>query len=794
MGNRSMKFDVTEKSINISIREFASSMNLENSSNYVSYRLRTKIGQDSHKIYQENVKEGVETEYYINFTYKVGDWDLKLRGRADVVHIKKKSVRVEEIKSVTSNLENYDEDSINPAYEMQLQLYSHYFKKYENFSQVDAVMVLIDTKGNTKEIEIETRNLDDFLQEYGQALVDYVSELENQKNLRSKRADLLKFPFSKYRPKQKEIISKVDEAIRNRGRILLSAPSGLGKTLATLYPALKYTLQNDLRLFVVTSKTTQQEIYKLTLDKMLAKNSDFNAIILTAKSKMCHVDENNCVNNDCKYLENYMNSDNQEVIADLLQHKIIDERLVKEEADKYDYCPFELSLDASLGCDIIIGDYNYSFHPRIQLQRYFHQDYRDSIIIVDEAHNLPTRANEYYSLGISIFEIYKVVEFLESSDMPKRFKTNGKTLLMKFYRYIQTFKDQIPDFNHVEHAQVKFDEKLIVELQKEFDNYTIKYIDYLMEMSSGELSKDALIYFSDKFKFFTNLLKVSDQAEFSQIYDVSSANMRILCKSSGKMLAEQFKGFHSVIVQSATINPFEYFSHMLGLPKKTTILDYPSPFPKKNQLFLIFPEISTKYKERNYHVNTIVKVILETVSLKKGNYLLFFPSFAFLNTVKLVLEKESLKQKLLVQEGKMSDYRRKSFLKKLKSKKDNYLLLAVLGGIFSEGVDYPGVMASGAFICGPGLPSYNFDQELKKQYFQSEFDKGFEYAYKNPGLTKVIQAAGRIFRTPKDRGFVLLMGYRFATDYYKISLPTYWDLKTSKDPVGEIGEFWDSFE
>jgi DNA excision repair protein ERCC-2 len=234
----------------------------------------------------------------------------------------------------------------------------------------------------------------------------------------------------------------------------------------------------------------------------------------------------------------------------------------------------------------------------------------------------------------------------------------------------------------------------------------------------------------------------------------------------------------------------EYFQKMVGFPGSTKKLQFNSPFSQQNRLYLLIPYLSTRYEDRQESYDQIAKIICDSVNIKKGNYLAFFPSFTYLKAVQREIEARSISNELIVQERKMSESKRRNYLKNLKDSEKNYLLLAVHGGIFSEGVDFIGDMAIGAFIIGPGLPAYSMEQELRQKYFEFKWKKGFEYAYRNPGIMKVIQAAGRIFRTANDRGFVILIGHRFSIPYYNKIIPKDWKIEDPPDFINRIQEFW----
>jgi len=291
-------------------------------------------------------------------------------------------------------------------------------------------------------------------------------------------------------------------------------------------------------------------------------------------------------------------------------------------------------------------------------------------------------------------------------------------------------------------------------------------------------------------RHFVSILKESDSPEYSELLYIKEGKIKILCKSAAPILEKQISGFHSVIMQSATLFPLDYFQKMLGFPSSAQKMQFPSPFAQKNRLYLLMPNLSTKYEDREESYDLIASTISRAVKVREGNYLAFFPSFAYLKAVQREIEVHNLSVKLMVQSRKMSEAKRRKYLKMLKHPTEKYFLLAVHGGIFSEGVDFAGDMAIGVFIIGPGLPSYSKEQELMRDYFDFKWKKGFEYAYRNPGMMKVIQAAGKVFRTNTDRGFVMLIGHRFSTPYYNNVLPGDWIIEQPTDLIKRIQTFW----
>ncbi|MHA1319806.1 MAG: ATP-dependent DNA helicase [Promethearchaeota archaeon] len=601
------------------------------------------------------------------------------------------------------------------------------------------------------------------------------------------------FPFEKYRVNQEEIVKKVLKCIQKRERLMLLAPSGLGKTVGTLFPALKYALKNNLYVFVITSKTTQQHIYRDTLRIFAKKKAQFNSIILTAKEKLCINSAFTCERSLCPYIENYNKVSLDKIVSEMLTKQVIDARYIRKVAKAHTVCPFEISLDCSLHCDVIVGDYNYVFHPFIRLKRFFDQKYDNIILIVDEAHNLPFRAMTYYSPEITMESLSNVSNYLQSLHMPKSIEKIGIDIYQKITNYILDLIKPYSDKTIKKPILGKFDKTFFRAVVKELEDFILYYIQaYTSRQGFQPGKKETVLEFDFNFRQFTTILKESNSPEYSELLYIKDEKIKILCKSAAPKLEKQTAGFHSVIVQSATLFPLEYFQKMIGYPSSARKIQYPSPFAQQNRLYLIMPKLSTKYEDRRESYDLIASLIFKTVNVKEGNYLAFFPSFAYLKAVQREIETLPLSVKLIVQERKMSEAKRRNYLKKLQNSDEKHLLLAVHGGIFSEGVDFTGDMAIGTFIIGPGLPAYSKEQELMREYYDLKWKKGFEYAYRNPGMMKVIQAAGRIFRTSTDRGFVMLIGHRFRTTYYNSVLPSDWKIEQPPDLIKRIQIFWEA--
>jgi len=783
-----------QKEFHISIKDVIyASLERNYLTSTIPLRIRASKGTELHQAFQDNRKKTEKTfqrEVLVKFQTKIQGWNFIISGRADIVYEKEGILIIEEIKSVL-NLEDFSlESQTAEEYRQQLLLYGHYFLQLGKPIQCHLVLIDVYTE-KTKIIDIPTQDLSAYIQKQCETILASWEKERKLKAEQRNRAETIVFPFEKYRPNQEEIIQKTTQCLQERDRLMLLAPSGLGKTIGTLFPALIYALKKNKRVFVITSKTTQQHIYRETLRIFTKKKAKFNSIILTAKEKMCVNSAFICEKSLCPYLDNYGKVSLDKIVSEMLTKQVIDARYIRKMARSHTVCPFEISLDCALYCDVIVGDYNYVFHPYIKLKRFFDRPYDDIILIVDEAHNLPFRAMTYYSPEITLQSLTDVINYLRSLHVSNSIEKKGVAIYQQITKVIMDMFNQFPDLETKKPVLVKFDKNFFRKILKDSDQFILSYIQaYTFQQGFQPGGKDKIIEFALNLRQFSTILQESDSPEYSELLYIKEKKIKILCKSAAPKLEKQITGFHSVIIQSATLFPLDYFRQMIGFPSSAQKIQYNSPFSQQNRLYLLMPNLSTKYEDRQDSYDLIARAICNAINVKKGNYLAFFPSFAYLKAVQREIETRSISIELIVQERKMSESKRKKYLKKLQTPNKNYLLLAVHGGIFSEGVDFIGDMAIGAFIIGPGLPAFSMEQELMQKYFDLKWKKGFEYAYRNPGMIKVIQAAGRIFRTSTDRGFVMLIGHRFSTPYYKSVLPTDWNIKQPPDLIKCIQKFW----
>ncbi|TFG19589.1 MAG: hypothetical protein EU530_05855, partial [Promethearchaeota archaeon] len=598
-----MKVDNQKHQIQISIRELIyPDIRSQAVGPSLPFYLRTSKGTQIHSNYQEmsklekkQTKTSVKTEYRVKITRKVKNWVFTITGRTDLVQITGNTISVEEIKSV-NHIQSFSLDAENALlYKLQLLFYAQHFKDTYPNKAIECKLVIIDVF--TEEQKVHNIPFNSVLPELDAKCAELLKNIHEDSQYstkRKKRVDSIVFPFDHMRPHQQEIIQTVHSVLDMKQALMLSAPSGIGKTVGTLFPALQYTIGKGKRLFVLTSKTTQQQMYLETLRLFVHKKGKLNAIILTAKEKMCLNTTYNCDPEHCPYADSYP-EDYESVIKSMLKTKVLTSRYIRKKAKEHKICPFELSLDCSLYCDVIVGDFNYVFSPVIKLQRFFKGKYNDCICIIDEAHNLPDRAREYYSPELSQTMVAECIGFI----LTQSFKPKMRNAIINKLKELDSFIDNvIASLNNpgLRVASVNIDKAAVAKLLEDLEKLVVDYVgNFFQQLDLEPMAGDPFVIFVKQVHFFYQILEQCYLDEFEQLVYPIDRKIKIFCKSAANFLKKQMKGFHSVIAQSATLHPVGYYREMLGLPENTEILQYTSPFPQENRLYMDFPFVSTRY-------------------------------------------------------------------------------------------------------------------------------------------------------------------------------------------------------
>lgn len=745
---------------------------------------RLWIGSELHRRLQsefETAEPGYRSEVPVELELEVDGWTVELIGRADgVVFEDERPVRVDEIKTLhfAVDLHNlYIEERLD-RYRRQAALYAFILTGDGAPPAVRLILVdIVSTEEKDEEVIWSPDEVRSWLRQRLHRLIAQETRRLNRLDELREAADLIPFPHDEMRPVQKPIGDEVTDSLEHSRHLLIRAPTGCGKTAAVLHPALRAALSKGHRLFFLTAKTLQQKIAVETVRSM--QDGLFRSLQLRAKGKMCANTEMICHEEFCPYAKEYgVKLVRSKLIENLLEdcdHQDPDE--VFETARNHEVCPFEVSLDLLPQIDLVVCDYNYVFDPVIGLGAVLNEGaLRNAVLVIDEAHNLVDRSREYYSPTISSGQIDRTLEHLATRS--NAVFENLAALVRELSEYVTATVELAFEEQRGDEALASFDPQTISDLRIAFDGAMLSYFLYKREQEMWTADDPILDLFFSLTHFHRVLsLGGSEFVHLARRASDGQVSLRIFCLDAARFVGEIIDESAGVIAMSATLEPFDFYRDLLGFdPHRTSSLYVPSPFPAENRLVMAIDDVDTTWRRRTANYDRIASW-LRRLSNPQGNVLALFPSYAFLNAIHDRLHMPH--HKILAQNSGSSDAEQRRILEALKGEQ-SHLLLAVLGGIFAEGVDYPGRMLSQVVVVSPGLPQFNMERELLKAYYQETYEHGFGYAYLIPGMTRVVQAAGRLIRSETDRGVITFVGKRFVDSRYARLLPEEW---VDEDPT-----------
>jgi DNA excision repair protein ERCC-2 len=761
---------------------------------------RLWIGSELHRRIQQSLVEDepdFRAEVALELEHEVDGWTVRLSGRADgVAYREGRAVRVDEIKTLhfAVDLHNlYAEERLD-RFRRQAALYAFMAAGDDPPPTVRLILVdIVTTEARDEEVPWSPDEVRAWLRQQVHRLV--AREQRRLRRLEELRAsaELIPFPHPETRPAQVTIGDAVAEALELGRHLLVRAPTGCGKTAAVLHPALKAALARGHRLFVLTAKTLQQKIAVDTARAM--QDGLFRSLQLRAKGKMCANAEMICHEEFCPYAREYgvklVRSQLVETLLADSDHQDPDQ--VFGAARNHEMCPFEVSLDLLPHVDLVVCDYNYVFDPVIGLGAVLHEGaLRNAVLVIDEAHNLVDRSREYYSPEIRAETLERADEYLRTRSNPVF--DDLAALVRELAGLVDTWVDDALDDDRAGEVTTIFDPEAVADLRIAFDGAMLSYFLYKREHELWISDDPALDLFFELSHFHRVLALGGDEfVHLARRAPDRRASLRIFCLDASRFVGEILDESAGTVAMSATLEPFDFYRDLLGFdPHRTSTLYVPSPFPAENRLVLAIDDVDTTWKRRAAHYDRIASWI-GRLAHPRSNVLVLFPSYAFLDAVSDRLS--APRHRLLVQRPGSSDGDQREFLAALDNG-DPHLLLAVLGGIFAEGVDYPGRMLSQVIVVSPGLPQFNLERELLKAYYQEIYGHGFGYAYLIPGMTRVVQAAGRLIRSDTDRGVITLVGRRFLDPRYARLLPEEWldgdpTCLLNPDPERAVRDFFD---
>jgi DNA excision repair protein ERCC-2 len=751
-------------------------------------RDRAQAGTQGHKYVQESRPEDYQKEVEITYRVDGGELPIEIRGRIDGVYTTHEPVVIEEIKTTTLALDQITEGH-NPLHWAQAQCYAYMLTQQENLSAVGIQLTYfqLDSKAEkTFERQFTARELEIFFDELITPYLAWFKGVRKRQAQRDQSIQALEFPYSNYRSGQRAMAVAVYRAIRDQDRLYTQAPTGVGKTIATLFPAVKALgLGLADKIFYLTAKTPGRLVAEETLEDLRQAGLQFKSVTLTAKEKICFCPPVNCDPDECIYARDYFGKV-KHALAEIDHHEAFNRPLIEQLARQHEVCPFEFSLDLALWVDCIICDYNYVFDPRVYLRRFFDFSTDHYVFLVDEAHNLPDRARSMYSAELDKQTVLALRRVLKEHlpVLAKKLNAINKLLLEK--RKACQAEEQTALVEH----------ELPEELLQAVREFNQKAEDWLVLNQPTEFRQELLDF------YFTcnNYLRTAEYFDtfyVSYFERLGQANLtaKLFCLDPAPMLAAPLERSQATIFFSATLLPIDYFQQLLTGSEPHPKQAFSSPFPLENVRLLIHNRIATKYRDRADSYARIAAAIDTICDAQVGNYLVFFPSYAYMDAV-LELVKERIPEEQLVIQGRgMTETERETFLAQFSSDNSKTLIgFVVMGGIFGEGIDLVGERLIGAIVVGVGIPQIGLEKDLIKDYFDQHNGRGFAYAYQFPGFIRVLQATGRVIRTETDRGIIVLIDERFSHTRYRRLFPAHWQrykiAQNENEIKDHLTQFW----
>jgi DNA excision repair protein ERCC-2 len=720
----------------------------------------------------------------VSWAAERGPYTLEIHGRIDGVYKRQGKIVVEEIKTTPRSLDQTLSDGAHLHW-AQLRVYAALLAMELEIEELLLQLTYMQTdNGEIRTLfrEEKAAPLCEYLEGLIEDYLDWIRRIDTWKAERNRSIQKKDFPFVSLRRGQARMMEEVYRTILTRTRSLIQAPTGIGKTVAALFPALRAMAENQIeRIFYLTARGTGQNIAERTLDEMHIQGIGVKYLRITAKEKICLNPQKHCSAEECSYARGFY--DRLPAAREtVFEHQAFGQKKISALAREHHICPFEFSLELALWVDCIICDFNYAFDPRVYLKRFFLDAPLDGVFLVDEAHNLVDRGREMFSGSIRksrFLEIRRLWSDKNSAIFSIAGKINQALLAKR--------KAIFPESTLCEKSPP---ESLIHLLR----NYCAA-LEQGYAILDGADRKQVLLDHYFEILWFLRVAELFDDS-YAVCYEARERDLsiKLFCLDPSRHLKAAFARADSAVLYSATLSPLPYFTRILGLGDDAAQCTLASPFPAENLCVVATGAVSTYYRHREVTRNALVQSMGSATTSRPGNYLVFFPSYRYMHMVAPLYAEAFPQHELLVQRNDMSERERSAFLERFSQENNRTLVgFVVLGGIFGEGIDLTGDRLSGAVIVGVGLPGISLERELIRDHFDQDTAEGFGFAYQFPGLIRVCQAAGRVIRSENDRGVVLLIDPRYARPDYLELLPPEWQVEpvASSQEIGQrLRGFW----
>lgn len=810
-------------------------------------------GSKIHRKIQRSMGENYQAEVPLALTIEAEEYMLVIEGRADGIAYgefpnqnsekeaytqdtfldrtgkSEEMVYIDEIKGVYRNVATMEA----PVYvhKAQAMCYAYIYALQNHLDQIGVQMTYCNLDTEDVKLFQEVFAWDALADWFGNLIAEYRKWADWQIMWRRKRQESiqnLEFPYP-YREGQRKLVGDVYRTIRRGKNLFLQAPTGVGKTISTIFPAVK-AVGEELadRIFYLTAKTITATVAKETFGLLREQGYQAKIIQLTAKEKLClcgntaieqeAADQDNpypdfpqikleCNPQNCPYAKGHFDRVNDAVFELLQASDLFTREEILAQARKHRVCPFELSLDVATWCDNILCDYNYVFDPNVYLKRFFQDSSKEKyLFLVDEAHNLVDRSREMYSATLYKEDILAVKKIMKPHN-----QAIARTL-DKCNKAMLDFKRECENYSVCESVGVlTFYLMRLVSQMEEFFEKPREFPD-----------KKTVLDFYFELRNFVNIYDLVDEnyVIYDEMQEDGRFMIKLFCVDPSKNLQKCIDKSVSTIFFSATLLPINYYKRLLSTKEDNYAIYAQSTFDETQRLLAFGRDVSTKYTRRGpAEYEKIARYIRAAIRSKKGNYMVFFPSYKMMQDVYDVfvrveresdtrngvavsdeqnIAEESLEESLtiIMQHSNMNEAEREEFLQAFEQEDGGTLVaFCVMGGIFGEGIDLKNDRLIGAVIVGTGLPQISNERKILKQYYDKQGLSGFDYAFRYPGINKVLQAAGRVIRTQEDRGIIVLLDERFLQSDYNALYPREWKNRivgNVETVDAEICKFWEN--
>lgn len=740
---------------------------------------RAEAGSIAHRTHQgnmEKIDDRYKKEYFLKNEYTVGELTVHIEGRADGVVPWE---FIEEIKSTYRNVDEIEKDDV-PVHWAQLKFYGHMAMMLNNLDSInlrltyfnldDRRTVSFEEKFTLYELTAFTEEI---LEKYARFRMLYFRWMEE----RNSSIGSVDFPFPNYRKGQREMAKAVYGTIRENRRIFIQAPTGIGKTISTVFPSVKALKEGKTdRIFYLTPRSTGKALCEEAVEILRGRGAKIRSVTITSKEKSCFKDEVRCDAKVCEYAKGHYDRIS-DALYDILTHEtFIRRETIEAYARKHMVCPFEFNLDLTLYSDIIICDYNYAFDPRVYLRRFFEEKNEKYVFLIDEAHNLLDRAREMFSAELTREPFKKLKK--EMKEYSKRIKkaasgvdkvlselgkaseeTEGrmvsKEIIPDVSDRIYEFTDAFHEFN--EDGRYKADRERLKENDPELEKLLLDtFFDCITYRRVEEIYSEGHITYIEK--------------------NGAETHLKMFCIDPSGNLKNAMERSDSQVLFSATLSPMDYYIEIYGGDINDYRMMIDSPFPKENLSVYFDVATETRYSKRKDTYEDVAKNIRVMAQSRKGNYIAFFPSYRYMNDVYEIFEERyGLLFDVKKQESNLTEEEREEVLEEFSEDRENTMVyFMVMGGVFSEGIDLKGDRLIGTAIVGVGYPTFDFERTLIQNFFNEKGREGFRFAYTYPGLNRISQAGGRVIRSEEDKGMILLIDARYRDPEIRKLLPQNW--------------------